>query len=196
LTLSTPPLVQRMPARRPEMGNSMKLPSGMFGALCALMRYLRENLWVYPRALGAYFIEQRMKYGELMHRIHAPIMVIGLVALLGVWQDPVHMAVTSAFGVIAVCALCVQQLKHSRHRNSQQNTQSRRFKRPSIALAAVAQMPLQWQRAANRSAGAPPCVLEPRASFYQSRRHGRQTLFGARGVLIAYSSQTNNNQSY
>jgi hypothetical protein len=124
---------------------------------------------------------QRQAYMDLVHAVHAPIMLVGLVALLGAWHDPVRMAVMSAFGVVTVFLLR-KLLEHRRrgHRAPRRHHATACTR----AFESVSLMPLQWHSCANRSGGAPPPAPVFNASVRQSRRHAPQALLASRGVFF------------
>jgi hypothetical protein len=83
-------------------------------------------------------------------------MMIGLIALLGAWRDPAHMAVAIA-GVFGVVCVFLMQRLFDRDSLRRRATQCRRALIPRLrADEAIPLMPLRWRSAYSRSGGAPP----------------------------------------
>lgn len=123
-----------------------------------------------------------VRYGDIVRDVHTPIMMIGLVALLGAWRDPVHMAIAIAgiFGM--VCLFLMQRLL-----DNPSSLRSMLERRRALAAwpridEAIPLMPLRWRSALARSGGAPP----PPFSFSYLFDTRNATVWESYAITVAF----------
>jgi len=100
-------------------------------------------------------------YSSLVHRVHTPILMIGLVALLGVWRDPAHTAIALAAAFGMTCLFLIQRLFDCERRPSQTFRPRHALVAQCRATESDSLAPVEWRCAMSRSGGAPPpaCAL-------------------------------------
>ena len=127
---------------------------------------------------------RHVRYADVVHDVHTPIMMVGLVALLGVWRDPAHLAtaIAAAFGVI--CVFFMQRLFDCDGAEHQTAQPRRALVAQCRATESNSLTPLEWRCAMSRSGGAPPPMLVRIASGLHTRRHGQPSALNAHGVLF------------
>lgn len=110
------------------------------------------------------------RYSSLVHRVHTPILMVGLVAVLGVWHDSARLA----FAIAAVFGLVILFLLADLLDRSPRQSQTLQPRHDLVAHCRATESssptPLEWRCAMSRSGGAPPPAYERLASGQLTRR--------------------------
>lgn len=123
-------------------------------------------------------------YSSLVHRVHTPILMVGLVALLGVWHDPAHMAVALAAAFGMTCLFILQHLFDGEPRPVQIIHPRHALVAQCRATESDSPAPVEWRCAMSRSGGAPPPAPAFSRLVNSQDASPAMSTPGARGVLF------------
>lgn len=123
-------------------------------------------------------------YSSLVHRVHTPILMVGLVALLGVWHDSAHMAIALAAAFGMTCLFLIQRLFDHERRPVQAVHPRHALVAHCRATESHSPAPVEWRCAMSRSGGAPPPAPAFSRLVNSQDASPAMSTPGARGVLF------------